>query len=157
MNKNGIILVIIIILIAIGVIFFSMDKPETTPVTDTTIDTTVIVTPQPIATSTATSTPTTPATTTPSVTTHIITYTEAGFTPATITIKQGDVVVFKNNSARGFWPASDEHPSHTIYSAFDPKRVVAAGDSWSFKFDQKGTWEYHDHRAASLVGTVIVQ
>jgi plastocyanin len=160
MNKNAIILLIIVILVIIGLVFaFRRDEPAT----ETPIDQNPPVINTPIVPATTTPATTTRATSTPATSTpitavlHNVSYTEAGFTPATLTIRQGDTVVFQNNSARGFWPASDEHPTHTIYPEFDPKRVVAAGESWSFKFDKKGTWKYHDHRAASLGGTVIVQ
>ena len=158
MNKNGYLLLGIIIVIIIGIIYFTMDTPTTpTPVAPNPIIQTEPVstsTPVVTATSTATSTPTSIASTTK---THIITYTETGFSPADLTIKTGDTIVFKNNSARAFWPASNDHPSHTIYPEFDPKKTIAAGESWSFTFTKVGSWKYHDHRAANLGGTITVK
>jgi plastocyanin len=159
MNKNGFILLGIIMVIIIGIIYFTMDTPTTpTPVEPNTViptesvstSTTSVVT----ATSTATSTPSSTASTTK---TYTIIYTETGFSPADLTIKAGETIVFKNNSARAFWPASNDHPSHTIYPEFDPKKTVAAGASWSFTFTKIGNWKYHDHRAANLGGTITVQ
>ena len=158
MNKNGYLLLGIIIVIIIGIIYFTMDTPTTpTPVAPNPIIQTEPVstsTPVVTATSTATSTPTSIASTTK---THTITYTETGFSPADLTIKTGETIVFKNNSARAFWPASNDHPSHTIYPEFDPKKTIAAGESWSFTFTKVGSWKYHDHRAANLGGTITVK
>ncbi len=158
MNKNGYVLLGIIIVIIIGIIYFTMDTPTTpTPVAPNPIIQTEPVstsTPVVTATSTATSTPTSIASTTK---THTITYTETGFSPADLTIKTGETIVFKNNSARAFWPASNDHPSHTIYPEFDPKKTIAAGESWSFTFTKVGSWKYHDHRAANLGGTITVK
>jgi plastocyanin len=154
MNKNGYLLLGIIIVIIIGIIYFTMD----TPTTPEPIESNTIVPTEPVSTSTpvvtATSTPSTTASTTK---TYTVTYTETGFSPADITIKVGETVVFKNNSTRAFWPASNDHPSHTIYPEFDPKKTVAAGASWSFTFTKVGSWKYHDHRAANLGGTITVQ
>jgi plastocyanin len=56
--------------------------------------------------------------------THIITLTELGFVPAEITINKGDTVLFKTTQTADFWPASDLHPTHGIYSEFDPQNPV---------------------------------
>lgn len=158
MNKNGFILLGIIIVIIIGIIYFTMDTPTTPEPTesDTIVPTEPVATSTPVVTATSTTT-STPSTTASTTRTHTITYTETGFTPADLTIKTGETVIFKNNSTRAFWPASNDHPSHTIYPEFDPKKTIAAGESWSFTFTKVGSWKYHDHRAASLGGTITVQ
>ncbi len=152
-------LITVIVLAIIIIVAIVMTGPKESP-SDTNVN--VDVTPTPTATTTPTVTATSTATSTASTQTTapktvVVTYTDSGFSPLSVTIKKGDTVTFKNDSTRGFWPASDDHPSHLRYSAFDPKQTVAAGGSWSFKFDQVGTWAYHDHRSASKVGTVIVQ
>lgn len=85
-----------------------------------------------------------------------ISMTDSGFSPATLTVKKGSTVVFKNNSTKARWPASAPHPTHTDYPGFDPKGPLAAGESWSFKFDQVGIWKYHDHLQPTLFGSVTV-
>ena len=95
---------------------------------------------------------------------HTITYTDAKFSPETITIKKGEKVTFQNNSSLGFWPASGKHPTHGTYpekggcisSIFDACAEYQPGQSWSFQFNIVGTWRYHDHLAPSKTGTVIV-
>lgn len=87
---------------------------------------------------------------------HRITLTETNFSPQIITIAKGDTVVFATTRGKPFWPASDLHPTHEIYSAFDPKQPIAADTSWSFRFDKVGTWKYHDHLDPYFRGTVEV-
>jgi plastocyanin len=91
---------------------------------------------------------------TPSV---VITRTKEGYTPKEVTIKNGETVLFKNESGEYHWPASDLHPTHAIYSAFDPLRPIKDGEDWSFTFDRVGVWKYHDHIRANKVGTVTVE
>lgn len=86
-----------------------------------------------------------------------ITYDGKTYTPSQLTIKNGDVVIFKNESDAGFWPASAPHPAHTAYPEFDPKKSIAAGQSWKFKFTKTGTWSYHDHINPSVFGKITVQ
>lgn len=103
--------------------------------------------------------------------THEVIYTDTGYSPKELTIKIGDTVVWKNQSSHGMWIGSALHPSHFIYSgtsldehcpdpnntSFDQCTSSGPSTSWSFKFDKKGTWRYHNHVSASDFGTVIVQ
>lgn len=86
-----------------------------------------------------------------------VNYDGKAFAPSQITIKNGDVVIFKNNSTSSFWPASGPHPAHTNYPAFDPKKSYGPGQSWQFKFTQSGTWPFHDHLNPSAFGKIIVE
>ena len=146
MNKNFLVCVIVLVVV-VGAIFLfnnNADAPadetntETiTPVSDQTQN------PQP-----------SPASTTPS--TIEISITDAAYLPAQVTIKKGDTVKFTNNGTKSNWPASAPHPTHTDYPAFDPKKGVAVGESWSFTFDQTGTWLFHDHLNPTRFGAVTV-
>lgn len=92
-------------------------------------------------------------------------YNDAGFVPNVITVKAGTTVVFKNKSADSFWPASNPHPAHTTYptmggckaSTFDACKQVSPGGEWSFKFDERGSWRYHDHLNPGESGTIVVE
>lgn len=88
---------------------------------------------------------------------YTVTLTSNGFVPETLTINQGDTVTFKSTEGKFFWPASNPHPTHTIYPAFDPRQPIAAKDSWSFTFDRVGSWGYHDHLEPYFTGTIIVR
>ena len=57
------------------------------------------------------------------------------------------------------------HPTHAIYpesggcigSKFDACKGLKEGESWSFTFNEKGTWNYHDHFDVSKFGKIIVE
>ncbi len=86
-----------------------------------------------------------------------VNYDGTKFTPATITIKNGDTVVFKNLGSTNMWPASDPHPTHVNYPGFDSLKAVPPGGIFSFKFTKVGTWGYHNHLNPSQKGTIVVQ
>ena len=100
-----------------------------------------------------------------------VTYTDDGFSPATVTVAQGGTVHFVNQSSNEFWPASAVHPTHAVYPGsgielcgtltavgiFDACGGVAVGSTWSFTFDEVGQWGYHDHLNASHFGKVVVE
>lgn len=84
-------------------------------------------------------------------------YTSSGFTPATVTVPEGATVVFVNNSSSKMWVASDPHPVHTDYSAFDSRRGVSSGETYEFTFDHIGEYNYHNHLSPAHGGVVIVE
>lgn len=82
--------------------------------------------------------------------------TKDGYIPQILHIKKGDTVKFRSNLNKPFWPASDLHPSHLLYSEFDPKQGIPAESEWTFKFEKRGVWHFHDHLDPTKRGTVIV-
>ena len=98
----------------------------------------------------------------------LITYTEKGFEPSSVTIKSGQSVRWMNAATDDSetWPASAVHPTHSVYpetteqdclgSAFDACRGLKLGGSWQFIFNQVGEWRFHDHLHPSKTGVVIV-
>ena len=78
---------------------------------------------------------------------NVITYTDSGYSPSSITIKKGQAVVWKNESSKKMWTASALHPTHSVYpttggclgSTFDACMGIPSGGNWSFKFDNVGT------------------
>lgn len=107
------------------------------------------------------------------VTGNTIEITASGYSQSEIKIKKGDTVTWVNKDSVPHWPASAAHPTHTVYPGsdikkcgtseqgiiFDACRGLAAGESYSFKFDQSGTWKYHDHikPVAPFFGSVTVE
>jgi plastocyanin len=95
----------------------------------------------------------------------VVTYTDTGYAPATLQIKKGETVVFKNQSSQSMWTASAFHPTHMVYpttsgclgSTFDACKGVQSNENWSFKFNISGTWKYHNHLSPGDIGTIIVQ
>jgi len=97
--------------------------------------------------------------------------TSSELAPMTLTIKKGDTVIFTNTGTRDIWPATGAHPTHKIYPGsgiekcgtaeesmiFDACRRVPVRDSYSFKFDEVGSWGYHDHLRSSTKGTIVVE
>jgi plastocyanin len=96
---------------------------------------------------------------------NIIEITSSGFNPNSLAIEVGETVTFVNRDSRTHWPASNNHPTHTIYpepggcisSAFDACKGLAQGETFSFTFNIKGTWGFHDHLNPSLTGTITVE
>ena len=83
--------------------------------------------------------------------------TESGFVPSRVVIEVGDSITFKTAIGKDFWPASNSHPTHDLYPAFDPKRALKSVESWTFIFDRAGVWGFHDHLHSDVHGTVIVR
>lgn len=95
---------------------------------------------------------------------------ENSFTPQQIEITTGTKVIFENTSATPHWPASDIHPTHTLYpgsgiekcgtdqaaTIFDACGPIPPGEIYAFTFQEEGTWRFHDHLAAQIVGKVVV-
>ncbi len=86
----------------------------------------------------------------------VITLDAHGFSPKTLEIPPGTTVVFDNKDNVAHWPASNLHPTHSIYPEFDPKKGIEPGKDWSFTFQKAGEWKYHDHLNPSLTGIIIV-
>ncbi len=93
-----------------------------------------------------------------------VTYTDTGFSPASLTIAKGQTVIFQNASSSPMRVASDPHPTHNGYpttggcvgSTFDSCMNILPGASWSFKFDYVGSWGYHNHLTPTQKGTIVV-
>ncbi len=86
-----------------------------------------------------------------------VTYTDNGFVPKSVTIKNGETVTWTNTTSHPMWVASDPHPTHTNYPGFDAKTRIAKGETYSFTFIKVGSWGYHNHLSAADTGTVIVK
>ena len=161
MNGNNIGIIVVIVLVILGGWFFFSGDTSKAPVTETPVSNQMPVvgstTPEMIVENL-----------TPDVT---VTYSDAGFSPKSVTIPVGTKVTFVNQSTKSMWVASAKHPDHTVYSgtslsqhcpdttgsAFDECTADAPGKSYSFTFNKEGEWKYHDHIDATKFGSVIVQ
>ncbi|GIU68236.1 MAG: hypothetical protein KatS3mg001_086 [Candidatus Pacearchaeota archaeon] len=102
---------------------------------------------------------------------NVVEITPSGFSPSVLTIKKGERVTWINKAGRESWPASAIHPTHRVYPGsdinkcgtseesliFDACRGIPPGESWSFTFNEVGSWKYHDHLQASVTGTIVVE
>ncbi|HEX7651364.1 MAG TPA: hypothetical protein VF439_01440 [Candidatus Paceibacterota bacterium] len=99
----------------------------------------------------------------------VVTLTDSGFSPETITIKKGQAVTFVNQSKSGMWVASDPHPTHQGYDGTTrtehcvpgyegaaPFDECTVANQFTFTFQQVGSWGYHNHVIDEQHGTVIV-
>lgn len=163
MNKQILITVIIIVLLAAGgYLWYSMANTAQAP-TDTQLTGGAPQTESPLVD--------VEVETIPVAMTHQVTYTDSGYSPATLTIKAGDTVTFKNQSSANMWTASAMHPGHMVYDgtslqqhcpnptsiAFDQCTASQPSTSWSFTFTKIGEWGYHNHSKSNHFGKIIVE
>src|SRR3972149_12236577 len=87
---------------------------------------------------------------------NLITYTDSGFSPAQVSVKAGDTVTFKNDSATSVQVNSAPHPAHTQFPELNIGSI-AAGESKSVTFTTAGTKKYHNHLNPSQNGTIVVE
>lgn len=78
---------------------------------------------------------------------EIITVKDFSFIPAAITIKKGTTVRWMNQDST----------AHSIKSDKINSPVFGQGDSFEFKFDESGTYDYICGIHTSMKGTIIVQ
>lgn len=88
---------------------------------------------------------------------NVVIHTNTGFSPTTLRIKRGEMVIFRNEGTKSMWVASSPHPIHTDYPDFDAKRPYAKGESYSFTFINSGNWKYHNHFSPTEGGVIIVE
>ena len=86
----------------------------------------------------------------------VVSYTDSGFSPKTITVKKGTAVTFKNDSTSKMWVASGVHPTHQLLPGFDELTSVVNGGSYEYTFVKVGTWQYHNHLKPTDVAVVVV-
>lgn len=87
---------------------------------------------------------------------NTVTLAQDGYSPATITVKAGDRVIWVNKSGAAATVNSDPHPTHTNYPPLN-LGTFPDGGSVSLTFDKPGTYGYHNHLNPGQKGTVIVQ
>ena len=156
--------VVIVVVVAGSVWWFSAQTPGVTNAAPTAVDTGAASAAPGAGTSTATDAASAGASAPMSAT---ITYDGSSFSPSTITIKLGGTVTWNGPST--MWIASNPHPQHTGYDGTSLMQHCAAGysgaapfdectnaGSFTFTFDKVGTWGYHDHANHGATGTVVV-
>ncbi len=101
---------------------------------------------------------------------HSIEFISTGYSPKEIEIKQGDTITWTNKNNIPMWTASAMHPTHTVYPGsdlrncgkvlegkmFDACAELITGKSFSFVFNEKGKWYYHDHINPRFTGQITV-
>ena len=167
--KNTWIWIVVIVIAAVGafLLFQNMQKASISEKTPTEI-TQENTTPTPVDTATASTSGT--STTAGSLPAPItITFSDKGFSLASVTVAKGTTVTFVNESKSKMNVASGSHPGHegydgtsrsahcaTGYSGEVPFDQCTPGTSYSFTFTKAGSWPYHNHFNAGQYGTVVV-
>lgn len=151
--KNIIYIFVVLALLVASVLSLRGIKKDKTPETQNPTNTEVIET----STEQEPTTPEEPTIETPPPPTLEVIYGTEGFSPSNLEIKIGDTVVFKNESGKGMWVASNPHPVHGDNPEFDAGISIANGNSWSFTFTEEGTFSYHNHLNSSFGGKIIVK
>jgi plastocyanin len=90
---------------------------------------------------------------------EIVSITDLGFVPETVTVSVGTEVTFINNGQGMHWPVSDSYLINTPSGlrGFDAGHGLSTGEEYSFVFTQRGRWDYRDNLNVSLTGTIIVE
>lgn len=159
------ILAIIAIVLAVWVGFFfgkkSARAPET-PINEATEQTVATTTPAakaPVKKTTTATTPTAVKTVAPTLTkdgSYLVSYSNSGFSPKTITIKVGKSVHFVNNSNKAMSLTTTDIDNQQ-HSEFNQGKTVGQGGTYDFSFMSAGTWGYMNRNNQSDRGTIIVQ
>lgn len=110
---------------------------------------TTAVSPKPVA-----STPSLPAMTKDGA--YIVSYTNSGFSPKSLTIKTGKSVHFVNNSAKAMSIVTTT-TQNQVQSELNQGKTVGQGGTYDFTFLAPGTWVYMNRNAQSDFATIIVE
>ena len=94
----------------------------------------------------------------------VIKTTDQGFVPESITVPKGTVLDFISEGSNPHWPASNYHPTHTLYpveggcigSKFDACKGLKAGEQFNYQINLSGEWPIHDHIYPEFTGLVKV-
>ena len=144
-TKSVIITILVVVVLGVGGFFIFHKSDNKTPASTTTNS-------QPAATTTTDNSTSSSDQNAAST----ITYSDSGFSPATLTVKANTPVTIKNTSSSDMQFDSDPHPTHTD----DPEiniGAVPAGKSVTFTPTVTGSHGYHNHLDPTQTGTLVVQ
>jgi len=80
---------------------------------------------------------------------------DLAFDPTTATVKKGTIVTWENHDNASHQVVADATPV-TVYTNSLRTNVMAPGQSWSFTFDEPGTYNYHCSLHPTMKGSIIV-
>lgn len=134
-----ILLLVLVLLVAAGAAYYFFLKPEKK---ETSTETPGTVEQAPVINDT------------------VVEITATGLNPSTVKIPAGSQVTWKNSDAKERRISADPYPSRSSLPELDSQDPLAQGDSFSFIFEDKGTYTYHDYlnpTDKAFQGTVIVE
>lgn len=87
-----------------------------------------------------------------------VSVTSSGFNPSVLGVKSGTQVTWINADTKPHQVAADPYPKNNSIPNFDSTQTLLTNDSYSFTFNQRGTYHYHDQlNPLKLLGTVVVK
>lgn len=89
-----------------------------------------------------------------------ITYSSAGFSPSTVTIKNGSKITWVNKSDKQVKIGANPHPIHTgnkEISGGEFTLDLRPGEEKTIVVSKVGTFGYHNHLNVSEEGTIVVE
>ena len=96
----------------------------------------------------------------PQPVTALISYTNTGFQPNTITVESQTIITFRNDSSKSFQPVSDRGYGgyQCTNDEYGACQSIPPGGSWSATFDTAngGGWPYHDSLNPSAKVNIVV-
>lgn len=149
MSRNLVVAVVVILLLVIAGWYLTRVK-QTVPPQDQS-------TQSPVSSSTQSVAPVATEGATMNKDINVVTVTQSGFSPKSVTIKAGDTVTWMNSDSASHTVSSDPHPTHTLFPVLNKVGLINAGDKKSLQFTTAGTFTYHDHLNPSSTGSVTVQ
>ncbi|QQS19892.1 cupredoxin domain-containing protein [Candidatus Saccharibacteria bacterium] len=81
-----------------------------------------------------------------------------GFSPATLTIKRGQSVIWENTDDQPHQIASDPYPQADGLPGLTADGPILTNETYAFTFDKVGTFTYYDHlNPEKFHGTIVVK
>lgn len=76
-----------------------------------------------------------------------------GFEPSTLTVEKGTTVIFVNKTQNSYWLSSSDASS----SGFGTEGILSPNQSYSYVYNEAGTWNYHEQAYGKFKGRIIVE
>ena len=94
----------------------------------------------------------------------LVSYTDSGFEPATLTLQKGQTVRFTNNSSHDLWvgeltktnTADNPNISNCGETPFNSCKVLKPGEFWEYTFYTTGTFDYQDNEHTSSQASIVI-
>lgn len=87
----------------------------------------------------------------------VITYTDSGFGPSTVTIAVGDTVSFVNESSHLLQVSSGPIIGVKLLASFISAKPINSGETYEYTFTQVGTWPFYNVTNERDTGVVEVR
>lgn len=88
---------------------------------------------------------------------YTVYYTSGVFSPTNLQINIGDTVRFLNDGLTPIRVVSDPHPEHDYLPGFDSVSEIPPQGIFSYTFNKRGIFDYHNERKPEQRGTIIVK